>query len=411
MRRPLLLAPIALTACAKLLSYDDYRARDEGADSGIVVDAAEDSATDANDGGTMPARVPARPAGSTAPSGKGKTLWLAARRFKLGSVDLSGAGNDTDAWKPLGFDLDGLCTSVEDSKLNIFTCMRPMGAQTDSLVDGDDCRDNNFGHHVGTLLRGAAPVAEPGMNDAIEKGSRTWILRIDDVDVGDDGHAPGILYDARDERSTMAKILWDGTDVRTALDDSVLDRDLGKPITTFPNAYISGDSWVSNDPAKMDLFLPISGDYTVPVHLVHGSIVLQLDAARESGHSGVVAGVLPLPAVEDILRPVASFGGFCPGTPIYMAALTSAARGLDVSLDAPNLQDTTKTCDGLSFAVGFDMRPIQPVTAVDTAPSPVDPCAPATDAGPADTGSPDTGSADTGSTDAGSADSADAKSD
>jgi hypothetical protein len=47
----------------------------------------------------------------------------------------------------------------------------------------------------------------------------------------------------------------------------------------------------------------------------------------------------------------------------------------DVVIGAPNLQDTTVQCDGLSLGLAFDVAPIQPVTEIVDPPPPTpDPC-------------------------------------
>src|SRR5258708_33578989 len=77
--------------CAKLLSYDDYHARDETTDALLIADVSESSVeADVSDAAEPAARIPSRPAGPQSASGKGRTLWIGVRRFRLGSGDLSG---------------------------------------------------------------------------------------------------------------------------------------------------------------------------------------------------------------------------------------------------------------------------------------------------------------------------------
>jgi hypothetical protein len=354
----------AVAACAQVLSYDDYRERvaPSAIDSGVTtdVDAApeQEEAGDA-DAADPPIRPPARPAADAKPSGTGKTLWLAVRKYYLGTVDPSG-GPAEHAWKLRGYDLDGVCTNARESAENTGTCLRPMMAQQDSLLDGLRCRDNNFGRHIGAMVRASMPDAEDVLNGTVNAGTSTWIFRIDDVDPGaDDGYAPAVLYRTADERMTAAP-KWDGTDVRTVLSDSVIDRDLAKPVLTFPAGYIAGNVWVSGEPGAMRLMLPISRDVFITMNMQSTFFTLELDAERKSGKNGVVAGAIPVSEIETILKPIAASAGFCPGSTIYESVLKTAAKAPDVVVGAPKLQDTTRTCDGLSVGVGFDVAPVMP---------------------------------------------------
>ena len=188
MRALLLLPPIVVIACAQVLSYDDYRTRE--IDSGVP-EVAIDTAPEAEvivDTGPPPARVRARPTGVAMASGKGKTLWLGVHVYHLGTLD------EKD-WKLYGYDIDEVCTDEKASRENIGTCIRPKTAEQDSLTDGNLCRDNNFGRHVGVLVRTGMPDAEKSLNDAVHNGTSTWVLLIDDVDPdANDTYAPARLY-------------------------------------------------------------------------------------------------------------------------------------------------------------------------------------------------------------------------
>lgn len=199
-RRSLLavVAVAALAACANLLSYDDYQPRVDAApiaDTSVLEDVrvpVEDA-----DAGASPVRLPPRPAGDAVASGKGKTLWLAARTYSFGMADYAGVESDV-AWQTYGYDPDNRCTSELDSRENTGTCRRPTGALQDSLIDGAGCRDNNFLRYVSTLLRTTLPTAESTLNNLVRQGSMTWILHIDDVDAGaNDPLRTGLLLSLR----------------------------------------------------------------------------------------------------------------------------------------------------------------------------------------------------------------------
>jgi len=381
-------APIAIGACAQLLSYDDYRERPATvADVGTTSDGSIAETPDAELG---PARPPPRPAGPATPSGKGKTLWVAVKRMYVGSTTLSGM-TSPNGWKEMGFDLDGVCTSHDDSVKNVGTCRRAPEANQDFLVDGDRCRDNNFGHHVVQLLVVSSEGFEARLNEGIFEGGNTWIIRIDDLDDGpDDPYAPARLY----RSSSMAKntVKWDGTDVRTILSDSVLDRDLSKSKTDFLSGYVKDHVWISGDPTLREIVLPVSESMYVTLQLEATVFTLGLNPDHAAATRGHLGGAIAISSIETLIRPIATGAGFCPGTSLYNSLLRNVQRFPDVVIGAPNLQDTTVQCDGMSMGLAFDVANVQPVTAlVDPPPPKPDPC---TDAGP-DTGPADTGVADT----------------
>ena len=365
-----MLAIASLAACAQVLSYDDYRERPAAiVDTGVAIDTADtfEAAPDVVDTGPPPARVPTRPTGERKPSGTGKTIWLAVHAYHMGIVS-------EDGWSSYGYDLDEVCTGAKESTENTGTCIRPMTANQDSLIDGLLCRDNNFGRHIGKMIRTAMPDAEDSLNNAVNNGTSTWVLRIDDVDpMGNDAYAPAALYRSADERTTTPP-KWDGNDSRAVLSDSVTDRDVTKPVLTFPGGFIVGNRWVSGEPAFMKLSLPISRDIFITLNLQSGVFSLDLDETRESGRNGIVAGALAVTDIEPILKPVAEAAGFCPGSSLYDAVLKTAAKAPDVVLGAPKLQSTTVTCNGISVGVGFEVMPVKASTTV------VDPLPPRTGA-------------------------------
>ncbi len=353
--------PAFFAACAQVLGYDDYHARStEPADVGV------DTGTTVADTAPEAAHVPPRPAGEPVPSGKGRTLWVATKRLYLGSTNSLGA-TSTDGWKDWGFDLDHVCTSLEDSIKNVGTCRRNAEANQDVLLDGYLCRDNNFGRHVIALLKVSSDGFEQRINDGIFEGNNTWIIRIDDLDdTADDPYAPARFYLASDQKDGSIK--WDGNDLRTASSDSVVDRSLDKPIIAFPGGYVRDNVWVSGDPSSDQIVLPFSADLKIPLQ---GTLItMQLDPDHKNGKRAALGGAIKMSSLEAVLGPVAEAAGFCAGTPLYTSLIRNLSRFPDVVMDAPNLQDETKDCDGMSLGIGFDVQAIQPVVQVVDAPPP-----------------------------------------
>lgn len=364
-----LAAPFVLAACATLIGYDELTVQ-AGADTGVSsdgkVDVAADGATDGGDSGPPASRPPARPPGDPKPSPTGKTLWFAVKRFYLGSQNAAGVVID-GAWKEWGYDLDKVCTSVDDSIKNVGTCRRVAGAKQESLQDGLLCRDNNFGQHVVALAKVASDGFEGRLVEGTLAGNATMILRIDDVDDGaDDAYAPAKVYSALDlGKGSPPK--WDGSDVRTVNADSVKAGSLDTPVTEFPRGYISGNVWVSGEPSSFTILVPVA-DTPARMKLEGATVSFKLAADRKSGTGGVIAGALPLTDIESVLKPIAISAGLCPGSAFYESTLKTIKQYPDLVSGKPDLQDETVECNAMSVGLGFLVSPIQPVTKVEVAP-------------------------------------------
>lgn len=358
---------LALVGCANVLGYDDYRARGADATTPETIEA-ETTATDTTDTaetGSSGVRPPLRPAGIVAPSGEGKTLWLIVNHFYLNQDEFGESGTDKP-WRYIGYDLDGVCTGERESRENTGTCRRVMGSEQDVLVDGLLCRDNNFGAQLVPIISSLDARYEKSSNEAVLKGSSTWILQLDDVDDGpDDPFVSGRLYKAAPWFDFFGPTSppFDGTEVRDIDEESVIDRDLTRATTVFLRGYLKDHVFVSGDPTKMIVTLPIQS-VSVTAPLAGAVMTIRLDAAHTKGELGVIAGALPAASISPVLQPIAEQAGVCPGATIYENLLRGIGRMMDVVVDSPTLNDTTQTCDGLSLGLAFEAVPLKPPTRV-----------------------------------------------
>lgn len=392
-----LLALTGASGCASILGLDDLTARQDAsgdaladattdaasdATIGDVADAAIDQTVDASDAldssdetptdsGPVFAHPPGPPSDAGTTANGTPTYWFGVSHFYLGMVDGTGALSDT-AWQSLGFDVDDVCTTSSDSNTSIGTCQRVAGSDTNVLTDGIDCRDNNFGSEIVKLVSLANPNLETAANKTVyDDGGSTWAIALDDVDPAtDDGYAPGRLFRLTSMPSGTTP-LWDGSDVRVVSSDSIAGGSLSTPIAAFPKGYITGNVWVSGPPTDTLVLLPAEGA-ALPFPLKAVVLSIPLSTDRMSASGATLAGALPVSNIEDVVQPVAIAGGICPGSTLYESVLTRLALMPDVVIGAPNLQSILETCDGISVGIGFDLRPIAPLTEIglpDPAPS------------------------------------------
>jgi len=371
MRRSLAFLGLAacLPSCASLLGYDDLAERVDDLDSSSS-DVAPETPVDA---APPPAHPPDRPPGARAPSGKGKTLWFMMKRIYLGSQTSTGVDSPT-AWREWGFDLDGRCTGVEQSRTGVETCARAKTSDQDVLIDGDLCRDNNFGARLIPLVKIGSAAFEDEANKSIVKGNSTWLIRIDDLDDGeDDAYAPGRIYQAGQipKGDPQLPLRLDGTDVRTVQSDSIEARDIERPKLKMLTGYVRGNTWVSGDGDDLLLPIPVGGSGTIPMPLVKGRMTMRLAADHKTASGGILAGALPLSVIDTVVKPIAIETGFCPGTPLYETTLATVLKFPDVVIASPTLNDPDKPCDGVSIGLGFETAPILAPTKVVDPPPPV----------------------------------------
>lgn len=356
----------AIGACATVLGYDDLSDRPAGltaadAQPEVAADAIDEAdVADALPSGIYP---PEPPAGAPVASGAGVTRWFVVERFYLGSQTHTGEKSN-NAWREWGFDIDHVCTGATESLTNVGTCRRVDGATQDVLVDGDGCRDNNFGAQIVRLIRVYNDDFEAQSTTALIGGSGSWILRLDDLDTGaDDAFTPGRLYRAAPLPKGTAPPKFDGTDVRSATSDSVIGGAIDRPVTSFPSGYVRGNVWVSGAPATFEVLVPI-GDFGAPMQLVGAQFAATLSPEHDALHGGTLSGAMPATSIDTLVRPIAVKAGFCPGTALYDGFLKTVSKFPDLVVGAPNLQDVDVTCDAISIGVGLDFAPIKPVTQV-----------------------------------------------
>jgi hypothetical protein len=365
-------AAIALAGCAQILGYDDLSPRestvaDSNANDTAGIDTAPDvPLIDVADTPPPPTSVvpPQRPSGAPVPSGTGKTMWLIVNKFYLGSTTVTGAVSK-DAWKDWGYDLDHVCTGPTEAAENIGTCFKTVDASSSVLVDGNGCRDNDWGSQIVPLISEFDSIFEDQANSNVLLGFGSWIFVLRDVDDGhEDPYAPGALYKAVDWQIYHSGTpRFDGSDVREVTADSVVGFDLGRPITNFPKGYVSRDVWVSGEGSDIVASVPVSG-VTTDLSMFAGVATIDLGADHSAKGIGVVAGALRTEQMRELIGPVAAMLGLCPGTALYESLLSRVANYVDVVAESATLQDTTVQCDATSLGIGFTVAPIQPVTTV-----------------------------------------------
>jgi hypothetical protein len=404
----------AASACQAILGLDDKELGpaktpdDSGTDAKPEADADADAEVGPSGNDPVP---PGRPPGAPVPSGKGATRWFAARTLYLGTVDPVTGQSDSSAWKRIGHDIDGECTTAGISKSDTsVTCKKPAGAPSESLEDGDDCRDNASGRLLSTgiqlLSTNFEAQLQANMNTA---ETATYLLRLDDLDdTPDDPYVRGALYITvpRDPTMTGApkwnsedEFIVDLASVETgslpdagdageagvadageagAADASDADAtsdgsaDAGDaqpgssplidhPLYVFDKGYLTNDVWVSGDfrnsPMKFPLF--VLGRISVG-----DTLTVTLTAELSPAHDGIVASqlsaVMDTQTIEDVIGPLGTEITLCNATLGDLLLNNYILPARDLASNAPSFASSSQPCSAESVGFAFRWEPVKP---------------------------------------------------
>ena len=358
----MLAAGVLLGACNV---FDPSLYMDAGSDGGAV-----DASPDAPDaGGECDDRrvPPPRPTVDDGTSGDDVVVVLRDIQFN----QLGGA------WREIGFDLDGYCTTTEAPQSE---CTPPR-----AIDDGVGGIDNSFASNLfqsvnlafgGQLEQTARSFQSLGVG-ALAVIVREWNGMAEDprVDVvvaqtvfgttaaavadpdfqpgqvepivGDDG-TPRLLDDMGNEVPPPA---WDGTDVFYLRTDAFVDGDLDQPIVRDEQAYVTGGRLYVQIPDRITLAFS-GGDQGVLIR-VRGAVA-ELSLPLGGGDEALPATIGGRWSVDDIIRSASAIG-ICEGTPTYDIAIDTIRNAADV-LSRPG-GDTSQPCDAVSFGFRLSGTP------------------------------------------------------
>ena len=316
--------------------------------------------------------VPPGPEGAATTATDLRTYALTS--FTLGELDR--AGNvDVNAWKKLGYDIDGLATNAETDLAK--TCQRAANARGETLLDGDDGIDNSFGHNIVALLNTVNGSPSKNLTTAAIDGRFTHLVQVkgftDDAAQTNTGLTGGVLFTTP----------FGGVDsgIRptfTTADDFPY---LAEPQIQLPNAYVVQGQLVNGaGSGEFPLLLSLAGS-TVRLTVHHGTITFQHQPGDGVLTRGTLSGVVETKALVDSMDALAArfTPPICPGTTLEIIK-TAIAQASDILQNGT--QDPTKPCDGISIGLGFEAKRVGNPTTAGGPPSAESQSNPCLDAGP-----------------------------
>jgi hypothetical protein len=318
-----------------------------------------------------------------APDGDGP-----GQTFAVKNLDLGGDGSDPNHWKVLGYDLDG-----RKSNTNSTDHCKLVGVGTPAFIktDGNNGIDNSFGANI---LSALPSETQSKVDDAIMKGEFTILIQIDKLGAKTDYlNLPAALYAGAARMEADAGVdagsippTWSGTDewpvscelLQSCLVSETPQLPVNSSKVQFLNSYVKAGTWVSGTKGDgiLGLSLSVAGyalNLTIHRAIISAKLGTETPVAT-SGSNGIVAGILKTEEVLGSLQQVAGKlnSNFCQGE--ALASFVDQVKGAsDIMVDGT--QDPTKTCDGISIGLGFNLGAAKVGKVLDKATPGGDPCA------------------------------------
>lgn len=357
------------------------------------------------------AGVPAQADRPTTPDGPDlDTFYLANRTTHMGSRNRAGQ-LDGNAWKEVGFDLDGVCTLSPPCE----NAGQAGSCRTESItapVDGALCRDNQIGKlaflfETQERLQDILPT-DPEFNCSLCRGDYNFLLRIQGYNGAENDPAvrvdfyPSTGLEARKDLD-CSRDDWDAGDPGacwTRADRwNIQQESLEKPelgimsnsIASDTSAYVRAGTLFVQMPPNTDMWYPSDdpGNRLMPLRVQEGTLTGNL---RETDAGWVLEDGLITGRTKavDLLASLERIG-VCPGTDAHEDASFFAGAALDVLSSGETQPDVP--CDSLSLALTLTAAEAD-VGVVESSPlpddcrpepdEPADPPAPTATTGPAE---------------------------
>jgi hypothetical protein len=273
--------------------------------------------------------------------------------FALTKLDF-GEGT-SGQWKTVGFDIDGLVSTAQSTNL-----CKP-NSTTDTTIpypDGNMGIDNSFGKNLLPTILTLDPTWVTDVNGSLQQGAFNVLLKMFCLPPTGDAPTMTTKLFVADPLGTMPK--FDGTDQWPVAPELLNDaKDPNSSMIVFPNSSVTGTTYDTGTNQLFIITIPLSanGNTTLlKLTLYSARATMTLSADRKTATGGMIGGVL---ATEEFVAEVKKVGfllGLCTST-ILPGLITQVRQASDIMQDGT--QDPTKTCDGISMGITFEMAAVQ----------------------------------------------------
>jgi hypothetical protein len=254
-------------------------------------------------------------------------------------------------WKSVGFDIDGQTWTAGSTT----HCLPNSGATPSAVFpNGNNGIDNSFGENVLPLLLELLPTWPTDTNSAIQNGTFSALLKLYCLPAS--GDTPSLLTKLFNATALGSTPKLDGTDAWPVAPELLSDTTNPESSTiTFPMSSVAGSVFDSGANQAFALALPVgtaSPTTWLTLTMSAAKVTMTLAADRKSTTGGVVGGVLDTEDFVSQLEQVGYAFNLCNQSG-FAGVITSIRQASDIMSDGT--QDPTKTCDGISIGLGFEM--------------------------------------------------------
>jgi hypothetical protein len=300
-------------------------------------------------------------------------FFMAVKDMALGSLDRNGNPTE-DAWKELGFDLDGKCTASPTcpTSTDVAGCSATVPSE-----DGTYCRDNTFGklEAQAIAVEGLGKnfgLSNDGFNCALCRGDYNFLIRItgwngqpNDNNVRLDLYpSPGLETQdatwvcdlnsavgawktnpcwARGAKFTVQEGSFDGT-IQTG--SPLPDANINDPAGYVREGYL-----IAQLPEDANFWFPgKSAALAYPLKIQRGIIATKLVDNGDGTYSATDGTIAGRAKKADLLSGFADLG-LCEGNELWNLANLSINVSQDVLANGTNSVEAT--CDAMALGIGF----------------------------------------------------------
>lgn len=258
-------------------------------------------------------------------------------------------------WKKFGYNIDGLVSSGASTDVCQTT---PGGKAGVAYPDGDNGIDNSFGKNLLPQILSLYPTWTNDINAAIQDGSTTVMFKLECL--LPTGDAPVMTTKLYGGTPLGKPPKFDGTDKWPVAPELLSDAtDPESSTIVFSNSSVLGSTYDAGPNATFVLTVPVSTateTRSIKLTLYAAHLTMTLSDDRKSATAGMIGGVLNTEELVTEVKKIGDLLGIC-SSPLFAALVSQIRQASDIMSDGT--QDPSKTCDGISMGLGFEMKEAQ----------------------------------------------------
>ena len=269
--------------------------------------------------------------------------------FAVSKLSFGAGGSE---WKKVGFNLDGLKSTAISSDL----CQLNSGAAPSGpYPDGDNGIDNSFGKNLLPLILSLYPNWTDDINNGIFDGYFTSLLRMECLP--ETGNVPNFTSKLFGGTTMVPPPFWNGFDKWPVAPE--LLSNMNDPLSStviFHNCSVVDNHFDAGMGDTFILTVPLKANdktVTLKLTLYQARVTMTLSEDRKSATGGMIGGVLNTEELVAEVKKVGYLMNLCEDNS-FDNILAEVRRASDILSDGT--QDPTKTCDGISIGLGFEMK-------------------------------------------------------